>query len=71
MLDAINADHRITIYPLEQTILEQNINFSAITEMHDRLIVATAIILRNREDEIGLLTCDRNITASNLLNIIW
>ena len=57
--------------PLDRTIIEQSINFSAITEMHDRLIVATAIILSNRGEEIALLTCDRNITASNLLNIIW
>ena len=27
--------------------------------MHDRLIVATAIVLQNREDKIALLTCDR------------
>ena len=71
LLNAINADPRITIYPLDRTIIEQSINFSAITEMHDRLIVATAIILSNRGEEIALLTCDRNITASNLLNIIW
>ena len=44
---------------------------SIITEMHDRLIVATTIILRNRGEEIALLTCDRHITASNLLDIIW
>ena len=71
LLNAINADRRITIYPLDRNITEQSINFPAIMEMHDRLIVATAIILRNRGEEIALLTCDRNITASNLLNIVW
>ena len=71
LLNAINADRRITIYPLDRNITEQSINFPAIMEMHDRLIVATAIILRNRGEEIALLTCDCNITASNLLNIVW
>jgi len=38
----------------------------SITEMHDRLIVATAIVLENQGETVGLLTCDRNITASGL-----
>ena len=47
------------------------ISLSAITEMHDRLIVATAIVLENKKETVSLLTCDRNITASGLLTIVW
>ena len=71
LLDAINADPRIVIYPVDKAVIEQSISLSAIAEMHDRLIVATAIVLQSREDKIALLTCDRNITASELVTIIW
>ncbi len=71
LLDAVSADPRIAIYPLDKAVIEQSISLSAITEMHDRLIVATALILENRGENIALLTCDRNITASSLISIIW
>jgi hypothetical protein len=47
LLDAVIADPRITIYALDQSVLEQTLNLSAISEMHDRQIVATAIVLQN------------------------
>ena len=71
LFDAVNSDPRIAIYPIDQAVIEQSISLSVITEMHDRLIVATALILENRGKKIGLLTCDRNITASALITIIW
>ena len=71
LLNAINADPRIVIYPLDKTIIEQSISLLAITEMHDRLIVATAMSLKSRGEKTALLTCDRNITASGLVNLIW
>ena len=39
--------------------------------MHDRQIVATAMILQNQGETLALLTCDRNITASGVISIIW
>ena len=71
LLNAINSDPRIVVYPADKGVIEQSISLSAITEMHDRLIVATAIVLANKGDEIALLTCDRNITASGLLTLVW
>ena len=71
LLNAINGDLRITIYPLDQAIIQQSIGLSAITEMHDRLIVATAVFLENQGENTALLTCDRNITASSLVTLIW
>ena len=59
LLDAINADPRIVIYPVDKAVIEQSISLSAIVEMHDRLIVATAIVLQSRKDKVALLTCDR------------
>jgi PIN domain nuclease of toxin-antitoxin system len=71
LFDAVNSDPRIVIYPIDKAVIEQSISLSAITEMHDRLIVATALVLENRGEKIGLLTCDRNITASGLITLIW
>ncbi|MGF1588584.1 MAG: type II toxin-antitoxin system VapC family toxin [Pleurocapsa sp.] len=71
LFDAVNSDPRIVIYPIDKAVIEQSISLSAITEMHDRLIVATALVLENRGEKIGLLTCDRNITASGLITLVW
>jgi PIN domain nuclease of toxin-antitoxin system len=71
LLSAVNADPRITIYPVDRTVVEQSISLSVITEMHDRLIVATVIVLEEQGYQVSLLTCDRNITASNLLTLVW
>ena len=71
LLTAINNDPRITIYPLVQDIITTSTTIPEIAEMHDRLIVATALFLDNLGEEIALLTCDINITNSKLLTIIW
>lgn len=71
LLNAINADPRIVIYPVNKAVVDRSIDLSAITEMHDRLIVATAFVLKDRGEKIGLLTCDRNISASGLLTLVW
>jgi PIN domain nuclease of toxin-antitoxin system len=71
LLDAVIADPRITIYALDQSVLEQTLNLSAISEMHDRQIVATVIVLQNQGEQAVLLTVDRNITESEYIEIIW
>lgn len=71
LLNAINSDPRIAIYPLDRTIINRTLSLLSIQEMHDRQIVATAMILQDRGETVALLTCDRNITASGLISIIW
>ncbi|MGV2831461.1 type II toxin-antitoxin system VapC family toxin [Myxosarcina sp. GI1(2024)] len=71
LLNAIDADPRIIIYPVDKSVIKQSLSLSAITEMHDRLIVATAIVWENRGEKIALLTRDRNITASGIITVIW
>ena len=71
LLNAINNDPRIAIYPLNRTIINQTIGLLTIHEMHDRQIVATAIILRNQGETVALLTCDQNITASGVISVVW
>ncbi|WP_373546882.1 type II toxin-antitoxin system VapC family toxin [Chamaesiphon sp.] len=68
---AVNGDPRIVVYPLDRAIVEITNTLLSINEMHDRQIVATAIILKNQGAEASVLTCDRNITASGVVPIIW
>jgi len=67
----VETDSRIKVYPLDTDVIESTINLSAINEMHDRQIVATALLLESQSEIVALLTCDQNITASNLVTIIW
>lgn len=71
LLSAVDADPRIQIHPVDKTVIKQSLSLFAINEMHDRLIVATALVLQNQGETVALLTCDRNITASGLLTILW
>jgi PIN domain nuclease of toxin-antitoxin system len=68
---AVNGDRRIVVYPLDRAIIEITNTLLSINEMHDRQIVATAIILKNNGEQVGVLTCDRNITTSGVVPIIW
>jgi hypothetical protein len=46
-------------------------SLSAINEMHDRQIAATALVLAGKGEVVQLLTCDQNIIASGLVAIVW
>ena len=68
---AVNCDPRIVVCPLDRAIIEITNTLLSINEMHDRQIVATAIILKNHGEEVSVLTCDQNIIASGVVPIIW
>jgi hypothetical protein len=71
VLDLIAQDARVVLYPLDFAIITQSIGLISINEMHDREIVSTAKILEAQGEHVALLTCDQNITASNVVTIIW
>jgi PIN domain nuclease of toxin-antitoxin system len=71
LLTAILGDPRIRIYPLDAEIVEQTIALFAINEMHDRQIVATGLVIQAQGQTVALLTCDRNITAAQVIPILW
>jgi hypothetical protein len=63
---------------LDQAVIEQTIQLSAVNEMHDRQIVSTALLIqalgsacRTQGEQVSLLTCDQNITAASLVTIVW
>lgn len=71
LLIAIDNDTRIVIYPLNQDIIVKSLSAETITEMHDRLIVSTALFLEDLGEKITLLSCDVNINESQLVSVIW
>ena len=68
---AVEADPRVVIYPLDQDVIEMTMRLYSINEMHDRQIAATALVLASKGEIVRLLTCDKNITASALVAIVW
>ena len=58
-------------FPPDRPILDLTFSLSAITEMHDRLIVTTGLYLAAAGTPVSLLTRDPNITASGLVPIVW
>ena len=71
LLAAVDADRRVTLVPLDRSILDRSLNLTSVAEMHDRQIVATALQLASASSSVALLTCDVNITASGLVSVIW
>ncbi len=71
-LSDIDADPRIVVVSLDRAILDLSLSLSSISEMHDRLIVATVLHhTASSGSPVSLLTCDKNITASGLVPILW
>ena len=71
LLRDIEADPRITIVPLDRAILDISLTLTAIGEMHDRQIAATALYRASQGVKVVLLTRDENITASGLVPVLW
>lgn|SRR5262249_5901537 len=71
LLADVDADPRIVLVPLDRTILTRSLALTALGEMHDRQIVATALHLSRPGAPVALLSCDGNITASALVPMVW
>ena len=70
-LDAVDADPRIVLVPLDRVALDKTLSLTAITEMHDRQIVATALLLVDQGKAVAVLTKDTNICNSGLVPTVW
>jgi len=71
VLTALDNDPRITVISLDRIVIERSNGLTAISEMHDRQIVATALALQDRGEAVDLLTKDANIIDSHLITIVW
>ena len=71
LLTALDADPRIEIIPLNREILDFTLGLTVIDEMHDRQIVASALVLQDKGATVAVLTRDSAIQASGLVSVIW
>jgi PIN domain nuclease of toxin-antitoxin system len=71
LIQAIVSDSRFTVVPLYQRIVERSFTLSLISELHDRLIVATALELNAPSTPVSLISKDANIRASGIIPVVW
>lgn len=73
LLDVLDTDPRFEVIPLTLKIFRRSLypDVVQVSELHDRLIVATALYLIDMGVEVKLLTRDENMTESGLLPILW
>ncbi len=71
LLNRVFSDQRIEIEPLTLDILQESLNASAVPEMHDRLIVSSALAIEKQGFSVAILTKDKSIIESKLIKIVW
>jgi len=71
LLRSVLADPRISIFPVTWEVFEESLNAVVLPEMHDRLIVGSALYLQSLGDTISLLTKDASIVESRLVTTLW
>lgn len=71
LLERIHQDERIEVIDLDEAILIKTLDCIAIPEMHDRQIVATALLAKEAGVDVAILTRDGLITASGLIQCVW
>jgi PIN domain nuclease of toxin-antitoxin system len=71
LLAAVDADPRVEIATLNREILDRSLGLAVIDEMHDRQIVASALVLQDNGAAVAILTRDLVIQSSGLVTVIW
>ncbi len=71
LLTSVSADHRISVHPMTWEVFQESLNATVLPEMHDRLIVGSALYLQSLGDSISLLTKDASIVEARLVTTLW
>ena len=71
LLASVFADFRISICPLTFEAFQESLKATVLPEMHDRLIVGSALYLRSLGDTVSLLTKDASIVEARLVTTLW
>jgi len=66
LLNKIESSSNFEIYPLDIDVLKTARSITAIPELHDRIIVATAKLLEAR-----VLTRDEDVQKSGIVEAVW
>jgi len=69
VLHEVASAENCTVYPLDEVIAS---NISGDLELHDAIIVATALIYRDTLGEtVAIVTRDERITRSGIVTVVW
>ncbi|MEZ4731255.1 MAG: PIN domain-containing protein [Caldilineaceae bacterium] len=71
LLQAVKDDTRFVVIPLDEPVVNETLQCKVIPEMHDRQIVATALLAQTAEIQVAILTRDENIQNCGLVQTIW
>ena len=71
LLAVVKADPRVTVLPLDVATITKTCELISINEMHDRQIVAAALILKERGESVQVVSLDQNIKASAVIEVVW
>lgn len=71
LLRRVQQDQRIELYPRTVEVFRQSLTAASIPEMHDRLIVGTALYLQTLGHVVEVLTRDGEIRGSGLVQVRW
>lgn len=71
LMNDVVSEQRIRVQPLTLEIIQESLNAGLVKEMHDRLIVATALYEQKMGHQVSLVTKDTNIVSSGLVPIVW
>lgn len=71
LLREVEQDSRMQVVVLDWQTVVKTRECTAILEMHDRQIVATALLAMEAGFDVVILTKDENITASALVPVLW
>lgn len=69
VLTSITSATNCIVYPLDQTVVNL---LPTNLEIHDAIIVATALVFRDvLGEQVAIITKDREIAASGLVPTVW
>ena len=73
LLDSLGKDSRFEVYDLSLDVFRRSLSTEAqrIPELHDRLIAATALYLRDLGQDVRLITRDQSLSEAKLLPVVW
>lgn len=67
----LSGDSRFRIVGMGKWVLMKSLDCKVIPEMHDRQIVATALLAEEAGFAVAILTRDGNITQSGFVPCVW
>jgi len=71
LMSILSGDSRFRIVGMGKWVLIKSLACKTISEMHDRQIVATALLAEEAGFNTAILTRDANITQSGLVPCVW